>query len=269
MTEKYGVITDKRKLLQFEFIEFILAYEGIITNSRLREQFDVATVQASRVLAAYRQTFPRNIDVASGEGRGRYCITSRFSAEIAKLHIDRYFELVGRSHEGVPKEVVRYDFTNIAPEKFRVLNFAITSKSAICLNYRSMNHPDGKLRVIHPTAFVSAGRRWHIRAFDESTNSYRDFNLSRIAELKPSDKSIETPDDTEWNTQVNLLLKPHPMLTPAQSKLIRDELFEGVSSRIIKTRKALMHYVIRELEVATEPEHQLPPNFQIYLHRVE
>lgn len=269
MREQYGVITDKRKLQQFEFIEFILAYEGIITNSRLREQFDVATVQSSRVLAAYRQTFPQNIDVASGEGRGRYCITSRFSPEIAKLHIDRYFELVGGRHEGVPKEVVRYDFTNIAPEKFRELNFAITSKSAVCVNYRSMNHPEGKLRVIHPLAFVFAGRRWHVRAFDEDTISHRDFNLSRVGELTSSNKSMKTPEDIEWNEQVSLLLKPHPNLTPTQSKLIRDELFEGVSSRVIKTRKALVNYVLRELEVATEPERQLPPEFQIYLHRIE
>jgi hypothetical protein len=263
------VITDKRKLQQFEFIEFILAFEGIITNRRLREQFDIAIVQASRVLAAYRQTFPRNIDVVAGEGRGRYCITSRFTPRVAKLHVDRYFELVSGKDEGVRKEIVRYDLTNIAPEKFRVLNYAIANNSAVWLSYRSMNHPDGKPRIIHPLTFVFAGRRWHVRAFDEETKSHRDFNLSRIGELVSGTKSIDTPEDSEWNEQVSLLLKPHPKLTPAQNQLIRDELFEGASSRLITTRKALVQYMLRELEVATEPEIQLPPEFQIYLHRIE
>ena len=64
-------------------------------------------------------------------------------------------------------------------------------------------------------------------------------------------------------------MRAHPLLNPEQEQLIRDELFKGAAGRRVTTRRALIKYVLRELEVAEDPEKQRPPNYQLYLYRVE
>lgn len=260
---------DKRTYKQFEFIELLLAYEGLVTNQRLREKFGISSVQASRVLASYRNTYPRNISQLSGEGRGRYAPTPRFAPAVTNLSIDRYFHAVASTSEHIQVEDVRQDFTYVDPQKFRVIHSAVNTGSAVQMIYRSMNHPEGRARVIHPRAFVFAGRRWHVRAFDEATNEHRDFNLARIWQLDPAQKNVQTPADSDWDEYVHLQLRPHPLLNPAQEQLIRDEIFKGAAGRRVTTRRALTKYLLRELEVAENPEVQRPPDYQLYLYRTE
>ena len=132
-----------------------------------------------------------------------------------------------------------------------------------------MTHPDGITRVIHPLAFVFAGRRWHVRAFDEMSGEHRDFNLARIKQADNAPKSVPTPIDSDWDDLVHLQLRPHPKLNPSQEQLIRDELFNGAAGRQVTTRRALITYILRELEVAENPDTQQPPDYQLYLYRAE
>ena len=260
---------DSRTRLQFEFIEMLLAYEGEITNQRLRERFGVTSVQASRVLASYRDAFPSNTQALKGQGRGRYIPTARFKPEIANLSIEAYFRSVKDQIAHVTMEETQRDFTNVDPALFRVIRLAMDHRAASRIIYRSMNNPDGIERIIHPLAFVFAGRRWHVRGFDELTEQHRDFNLARISSAESSPKSLETPMDIDWEEKVQLELRPHPALNAGQEKLIRDELFKGAIGRRITTRRALVRYVLRDLEVAENPESQHPPEFQVYLFRTE
>ena len=260
---------DKRTYNQFEFIELVLAYEGLVTNQRLREKFGISSVQASRILASYRKAHPRNILPLTGEGRGRYAPTPRFAPAVTTLSIDQYFNAVASASDHVQIEDVRQDFTYVDPQQFRTIHSAVSTGSATQIIYRSMNHPEGLERVIHPRAFVFAGRRWHVRAFDEATREHRDFNLARIRQADSAQKSIETPADSEWEEYVHLHLRPHPLLNPAQEQLIRDELFKGAAGRQVTTRRALITYVLRDLEVAENPDVQRPPDYQLYLYRIE
>lgn len=260
---------DTRTSKQFEFIELVLAYEGLLTNQRLRETFGISSVQASRIIAAYRNAHPRNTSPVKGEGRGRYMPTSRFSPAIATLSIDQYFRAVANTSVNIEMEEVRQDFTHVDPGYFRILHAAVTFNGAVQIIYRSMNNPEGLERVVHPKAFVFAGRRWHLRAFDEATGEHRDFNLARIRAAEPVEKATPTPLDVDWEEYVNLQLRPHPGLNSAQERLIRDELFNGAAGRQVTTRRALVAYVLRDLEVAENPETQQPPEYQLYLSRIE
>jgi predicted DNA-binding transcriptional regulator YafY len=260
---------DKRTFQQFELIELVLAYEGLITNQRLREKFGISSVQASRVLASYRTAYPRNITLLTGEGRGRYAPTARFVPAVTTLSIDRYFQVANQTSKHIQMEDVRQDFTQVDPQQFRILHSAVSTESAVQILYRSMKHPEGLTRVIHPLAFVFAGRRWHVRAFDVMSSEHRDFNLARIQQVNVAQKNIQTPVDTDWEELVHLQLRPHPKLTPAQEQLIRDELFNGAAGRRVTTRRALIPYMLRELEVAENPEIQQPPDYQLYLYREE
>lgn len=260
---------DQRTSKQFEFIELVLAYEGLVTNQRLQETFDISCVHASRILASYRKAHPRNIAPLTGEGRGRYAQTSRFAPAIATLSIDRYFRAVASDSNNIAMEDVRQDFTQVDPKYFRILHSAANANGTVQIIYHSMNNPEGTERIIHPKAFVFAGRRWHVRAFDEATKEHRDFNLARIRKTEPATKSIPTPVDADWEERVHLQLRPHPLLSTAQARLIRDELFDGAAGRQLTTRRALVAYVLRDLEVAEDPELQQPPEYQLYLSRID
>ncbi len=264
-----NVAEDKRTLQQYEFIELVLAYEGLITNKRLQTQYDISGVQASRILASYRKAHPQNIMQLQGEGRGRYAPTARFSPEVAKLSLDIYYHNVAANSNFMQMEDLRQDFTHIDPKKFRPIFSAITTSLAIKILYRSMNHPEGLERIIHPRAFAFAGRRWHLRAYDELNDEHRDFNLARIWEVETVQKNVDTPKDLDWEDYVHLQIRPHPLLTPGQEQLIRDELFKGATGRTVTIRRALVNYVLRELEVANNPDEQRPPEYQLYLYRRE
>ncbi len=240
----------------------------MITNARLREQFGVSNVQASRILASYRLAFPQNLEIIRGESRGRYGPSTRFKPGAAGLSVDRYFQIALKSNIPISFEDTRYDFTNVDPKTFRMIHSAISNENALEIKYRSMNNPNGLERIIHPLAFAFAGRRWHVRAFDETTSEHRDFNLARIDSVKSVNTNIIPPADKDWNEIVELQLRPHPDLSPDQKQLIRDELFSGASGRNVSTRKALIKYVLRELEVAEDPLKQQPPEYQIYLYRL-
>ncbi|MCU7829595.1 MAG: WYL domain-containing protein [Candidatus Thiodiazotropha sp. (ex Myrtea sp. 'scaly one' KF741663)] len=259
---------DKRTQAQFEYIELIVAYEGLITNQRLRDTFGISTVQASRVLAAYRKAFPRNLEVLEGDGRGRYGPARRFEPVLAPLSMERYFRAVMAPDQPLYLEDVRRDFTDVDPKMFRIIHAAVRDGLAVRVIYRSMNHPKGRERLIHPLAFAFAGRRWHVRAFDESTGEHRDFNLARMRDVSPAIKSVETPKDEAWDDVVHLELRPHPRLTADQAQLIRDELFQGAAGRRVKTRRALAGYMLKELEVAEDSDFQRPPDYQLYLYKI-
>lgn len=260
---------DRRTAEQFEFIELVLAYEGTVANQRLRERFDISGVQASRILASYRESFPDNLELKTGLKKGRYTPSETFQPAIAELSIDRYFAVARPVDADVPVEDIRQDFATVTPNVFRQFHIAIRQRSALQVEYRSMSHPEGLSRVLHPHAFVFAGRRWHVRAFDEHSEEHRDFNLSRIAKITETNKSRNTPPDNEWEERVHLLIRPHPDLTTGQAQLIRDELFSGAAARQITTRKALTQYVLRDLEIAVDPASQRPPEFQLVLARTE
>ncbi|MCO7021583.1 hypothetical protein, partial [Vibrio paracholerae] len=79
----------------------------------------------------------------------------------------------------------------------------------------------------------------------------------------------KAPSDTSWEKIVSLEIRAHPSLSTTQEKLIRDELFNGAIGRRVTTRHALVPYVLRELEVAEDPEVQQPPEYQVYLYHLD
>jgi hypothetical protein len=98
---------------------------------------------------------------------------------------------------------------------------AIRERRALDVLYQSMSRPGPARRVIEPHALAHDGFRWHARAFDRETASFRDFVLGRLSKPKigaPAGSAAR--DDVEWHAFVPLVIAPHPDLTPAQSRAI-------------------------------------------------
>lgn len=251
---------------QFRYIELMLLYEGVLTNECLRERFNVTQVQASRIIKKYRDENPGCMEHLAG--RGSYRIGNKLSNVESTPPVGDYFSEKGISIEKSRVAIVQNDLTRINPAVIRKIVQANIKNCGVRVTYCSMNQPLGNERLIFPHAFAFAGSRWHVRAFDTMKNEHRDFNLGRIeaAILEPNHSAPQVIDD-EWGAMVELTIQPHPKLTLDQQQMIRREYFDGTSGRLVTVRKALEMYTVRHLEVATDMQTQLPPEFLLAVVR--
>lgn len=251
---------------QFRYIEMMLLYEGVLTNECLRTRFNVTQVQASRIIKKYRDENPGHMEHLAG--RGSYRIGNKLSQGESVHPVGDYFNEKGISIETPCVAVVQNDLTQTNPIVIRQIVQAKIKNCGVRIAYCSMNHPLGKERLIFPHAFAFAGSRWHVRAFDTMNKEYRDFNLGRIesATLEPAYSAPQITDN-EWEAFVELTVQPHPNLNLDQQRMIRREYFGGTSGRLVTVRKALEMYTVRHLEVATDIQRQLPPEFLLAIVR--
>ena len=84
--------------------------------------------------------------------------------------------------------------------------------------------------------------RWHVRAYCEN-REYRDFVLSRLRgapELMDGETENGISDDDQWNSEVNVIIKPDERLTLMQKAIIEAD-FGMVDGRLqIPCRQALV-----------------------------
>src|SRR5262249_25593494 len=73
----------------------------------------------------------------------------------------------------------------IDPLVLRAVLRAIRESAALDVLYQSMSRPAPLRRTIEPHALGHDGFRWHARAFDRESGSFRDFVLGRLSKPKP------------------------------------------------------------------------------------
>lgn len=245
-------------------LETILIWEGRIDNPRVREIIGIKPVWASRLIAelasvtsdiSYRETSHSPLRLRSNASlRGRKC------------SVDNYLRVLQASQaENAELEDCRSDLSVIAPATFAMVAQAIRQGTGLRVLYRSMSNPSGAQRTIYPHAIVRAPRRWHVRAWCETRQSFRDFNFGRMTNVVAIDQTAPACRETDnaWNTFVSVDIIAHPALSVQQQAMIADEYFPGASARKLKMRHCLIGYVIQDLNIATTPETQLPPHFQL------
>lgn len=247
-------------------LETILYWEGEIDNQRVRELLGVQPVWASRLLA----------ELAKHMGKQATRVTSRSplkltSAESKRINIhtlDDYLRVVGKhpsSNNFV--EDARLDLSIVAPDVFVTMMQAIKNKIGAKIVYRSMTDPNGSERVIFPHAIVRAPRRWHVRAWCDKRQEFRDFTLGRIVSASRINDSAphSRSEDGAWNDIVSFYIFAHPDLSPAQQAMIMNEYFPGASARQLSVRRCLAAYIIQDLRLATDTKKHRPPEYQLYV----
>lgn len=245
-------------------LKTILLWEGEIDNARVREVLGVKSVWASRLLAelsaacadfTYRDTSHSPLRVRLG--------TQIFHR---KVSVDAYLRILAGGHAAAfDVEDCRLDLSVVAPATFAAVASAIKSGTGLRVSYRSMSNPAGASRIIFPHAIVRAPRRWHVRAWCDTRKDFRDFNFGRMSDpaLIDEDAPASRNKDKGWNTMVTVNVVAHPSMTPAQQVMIADEYFPGKSSRKLTMRRCQIGYVIQDLNIATVPDLQMPPQFQL------
>lgn len=247
-------------LQRLEFIESRLVWEGRINRADIAKRFGVKVQQASADLGLYEKLAPENIAydriaktfVPAATYRPRYVreFADRPLLQLAAIGA----RLVDRAEtwfdELPPIGVVPTPLRHVPTITVRWLLEAIRKQSAIEIHYQSIKRPEVVRRTIVPHALASDGDRWHARAWCPRDNIFKDFVLSRIADvgaLSPS--RIDPAADREWEEQVSFILAPNPLLSESSRRSISKE-YDMTRGRLrLDVRVALAYYTMRRLNL--------------------
>ncbi len=261
---------------RLEFIEFRLFWEGRVNRSDLMEQFGLSVNQASADLNRYIGFAPDNM--VYDKSARTYVRGPDYAAQFLKPDASRYLAQLRSLADGIMDsddtwiaELPSYDAAptparGVNPVTLRSVVEAIRRSEAIEVKYQSLSRPEPSWRWIAPHAIGFDGFRWHTRAFCLTDETFKDFLLSRMIEIRGSRKNeISGEDDRDWNTEVKLEIGPHPALSETQAKVIALDYGMRGGKAKIKVRRALLYYALRRLGLDTDPSAREPTDQQIVL----
>ena len=237
------------------YIDFCLLFKGAIHRQDLINRFEVGLSAGSRDFTLYKELAPENLIYDPREKR--YFQTESFSPvfehdakrTLVKLanDISDGFDAIGDVHFPVESA----SSLNV-PDIFVVAKVvqAIVNKKAVSVIYTSLSS-GSSARELVPHSIVDNGQRWHVRAFDRKSQSFRDFVLTRISKVtvKTEPEIHECIEhDEEWGRLISLEIVPHPKNIKYSTAIELDyAMEEGVLK--LEVRAAMAGYLLRRWNV--------------------
>lgn len=241
-----------------QFIDFRLQWDGRLNRSDLVGFFDISVQQASADISDYSRQWPNNI--AYDKSLKTYVATQDFKAAYRASGTQQYLAQLLAGQQGVlpqdrsllgyhpPTECVPIPERTVDEGTIKRLLRAIEGRQMLLVDYQSITRDESRERYISPHTLVHDGLRWHVRAFCHLRKQFDDIVIGRIFEVKDSKpSSIDPKDDSEWHEQIDLVLEPHPELTPAQREGVEiDYKMQGGKVHLV-CRRAMLYYTLRRL----------------------
>ncbi len=257
------------------FIELITWWEGRLSASNLIRQFGISRTQARKDLLYYQQQHPNNLLYHASYKGFLPQATFQFgyiSGDVVEyLNWMSHQEVITDACSALPYTTLCLPKRQVSAEIIRVLVAAIRQKRRVDVDYVSVSNPDRQGRIIVPHHFVSAGLRWHLRAYCEKSKGFRDFVLSRfrgVPELM--DKTNISPEqDDGWTTEVCLEFQPDPRLQPSQQEVLQHDYQMQHGKLRIRSRACLAQYVLQEMQVNIRDINISPEAQQLVLVNLE
>ena len=261
---------------RLEFIEFRLFWEGHVNRSDLMKQFGVSVNQGSTDLNRYISFAPNNM--VYDKSARTYVRNPAFLPRFHKPDASRYLAQLRSVADGILDRedswIAKLPPFDSAPAPVRGVNAvtlrsvagAIRRSEAIEVKYQSLSSPEPRWRWIAPHAIGFDGFRWHARAFCLIDETFKDFLLSRMLEIRGCrENDVPAEDDLNWNTEITLEIGPHPGLPETQAKVIALDYGMRDGKAKIKVRRALLYYTLRRLGLDTDPGARKPQDQQVVL----
>jgi len=255
------------------YIDFKLYFTGMVTRSEIVSHFELGLAAATRDLKFYKDNAPDNMAYDNVEKK--YFITTQFKPifkhdarrTLIKLanNISDGFDSIGDTPFPIesPSPLNVPDIDIIAK-----LSQAIINHKPISVIYTSLSSGSGA-RELLPHSIVDNGLRWHLRAFDRKSKSFRDFVLTRITKVtiqaqtpSPEEDKLE---DHQWMRMVPLQIIPHPNNVKHPTAIKLDF---GMEKGILEVnvRAAMAGYLLRRWNVDCSESASLSgPEYQLYL----
>jgi hypothetical protein len=234
------------------FIEARLYWAGRVNRTDLIDQFGIQMAQASKDLTLYQTLAPANI--VYDKSHKTYRASDRFAPLLLNCDTNQMFAhlKLGNGWIGVEPETATMPAPARAapPDTMRSLMQAIGRREAVDIHYQSLSWPEPTWRHISPHAFGNDGRRWHVRAYCHNEAEFRDFVVGRILDHRPGGPSTISPaEDTVWRERIEVVIEPHPGLSPDQRRAIEiDYAMQGGITRLT-VRCAMLFYVLTHFQL--------------------
>lgn len=247
--------------LRYRLIETITWWEGRLTTVHLIQSFGISRQQASKDINTYiTEHAPRNLTYDK-QLKG-YVPSKHFKPLFIDDSASAYLHLLYQNNERAPHieglalayahtKVLEVPDRTIRAEILRPLLKACRENMRLEVEYVSLANPAPEGRLIAPHTLVYTGMRWHVRAYCEKNNQYRDFVLSRLRGQPELDGNSENGIDGDevWNNEVTVIIEPDSRLTAAQKAIIEADFGMQNGQLLIPTRRALVKYVLQRYQI--------------------
>ena len=268
MVVKMSVVFNSRHY----FIELISYWQGSINSSQLIEQFGLSRQQCSKALNNYQHCYPRNLQYNASQKA--YLPHPDFNAPLLNGDVNQYLNWLQTQQlpsltnaNPTPCQTLAIPARQVSPLVMRGLVEAIKKGNRLEVDYVSLTNPCRQGRVIVPHSFINTGLRWHLRAYCEKSQGYRDFVLSRFRgqpELLGK-SAFNASQDAAWNTPVTLILQPDSRLNAEKRAVIEQDYQMQNGQLHITTKGCLVNYLLREMQINTKMLDGTPEAQQLVL----
>lgn len=258
---------------RLQYIEIKAFYCGSVSRSDVATAFGISDAAATKDLKLYGDLAPNNL--LYNQRVFGFVPSDSFVEQFADLSPSTALPMIagnlatsGGPYDDEPIYDIAVDSLPLParyPHKSVLAQITRSIKSGKKLEvvYRSLSRRDsGDARIIEPHALINTGLRWHVRAYNQDTYDFRDFVLSRFerALLLDEDAESSAAYDDDWVELETVKLAPHPGLDDKQR--LGLELDYGIRDKVLelKTRRALIGYLLQRLTVDTTKDHSLNPD---------
>mgnify|MGYP001292998529 FL=1 len=269
------------QILRYRYIELIALWEGQLTTRQLCETFGIGRQQANKDLSSYRRALTQG-DLIYDASAKHYLPSSNFKPILTQGLASEYLQLAAQQSDvqrilghlpvaAAAVEVVTAPSRELPPSLLRPIIQAITDCRRIDVDYVSLNNPDREGRIVVPHTLVWTGYRWHVRAWCEKNQDFRDFVLSRFrgeADLMDSSER-NASEDNDWQQRVTLQVEPDSRLRADQREVIAHDYNMENGRLLLTTRAKLAPYLLQLLNVNTGPLLDDPRAQQLVLSNQE
>jgi len=226
---------------QLRYVEELIWWNGVMSRKEIIDRFGCSPQQATAVIQSYLELNPKAMEYSLKVRR--YLANPKmkcvFGTPSLPEELQKNENTVGQLT--LPVKALNDKVT-------RNLMVAIRQERTVTIHYQPGRDAEVEKHRIIPHAFGFVGSRYHVRAWSEERESYRDFSLSRIqATSWPKTKiSHELPVDENWETWEEVHIKINSEASDGvKHALMEDYDLESVTSPIvINCRKAMKPYVL-------------------------
>lgn len=242
---------------RLQFIEAMLIWDGSVQRADVCKVFDVTPNHLTRDIKRYRTCHKDALEY--DVERRAYKRGHRFSPLLASGSAEEYLALlqaysISQCSAVLPAmgcithaESIPSLRGNIEPDVLRLVMSAVRNATAVKLTYQSFSGANPGQRVLWPHTLVFTGERWHIRAFDDKRQAFRDFVLARCTKASGVEEKcpIASSLDAMWHERETVEVVPAPRLSATQQAVIAREFgMAGTETKCwsMSLRKCLVGY---------------------------
>lgn len=253
-------------------LEMLLWWRGWVGRADLLERFGISAAQASSDFQKYLEINGKEISYQTS--RKRYETSENFTC---RLHDPSLEEAVavffhGSTPAGHPAGSIEPASENISiltlPKRVAPVSLcrrvfvALLAGHRLRVLYHSLSSDTPTWRHLRPAALAWDGRRWHVRAWCETRQEWRDFVLGRISKAEwPEPADDVLPPDEDWQTWETVRLRINPELeADSKTALQLDYGLEGDVMEV-RVRRAMKGYLLAEMFISGEGHGTLPNHF--------